>query len=206
MKIDNLVVKGSWQEVLNDARFTVGKPALNKEPSEKFKRDILKAEHSPIRDISIKFDFIDLGTCYITHFTRSKWEKYVQTQRTDITNVDRHNLPQDSPNSMRGEANVQHLIDTSRKRLCFKSSKETRQAWELLKYELHKIEPHIADVMVPNCVYRCGCPESTQCSSKMCEKWLPFAPCDLTNIETRYKLYNDWLYDLYKKKEDMNHE
>ena len=38
----------SWQRVLNAARFTIGKEALNKEPSNKFKRRIIFSQHSPI--------------------------------------------------------------------------------------------------------------------------------------------------------------
>lgn len=201
MKVTNINLKGSWNEVLNDCRYTVSKPPLDKEPSEKFKRDILIAEHSPIRDIHIKFDIEDLGTCYITHLTRHTWEPFCKTQRTDKTGVDRHSLPQDNPSDMRGDINTQNAIDTSRKRLCFKSSKETREAWELLKYELHKVDPFIADVMVPNCVYRCGCPEGSNCCEcEMVEKWLPFAKIDLTNIQERYKMYNEWLYNKWGEK------
>lgn len=199
MKITNIKIKGSWSEVLNDSRFTVSKPPLDKEPSEKFKKSIIIAEHSPIRDLIIRVDFEDIPTWVATHLVRHKWEKFVQTQRTDRTGIDRHTLPQDVPVSMRCELNAQHLIDTSRKRLCYQASKETRELWEEFKYELHKIDPFIADVMVPNCVYRCGCPEGSNCC-RMVEKWLPFAKIDLTNIQERYKMYNEWLYNKWKEK------
>ena len=39
----------SWIEVLNAARFTQRKPMADKEPSDKFKWNIIKAEHSPLR-------------------------------------------------------------------------------------------------------------------------------------------------------------
>lgn len=42
-------IKGSWEEVVDDCRATVGKPPLGHEPSEDFKRRILIAEHGPIR-------------------------------------------------------------------------------------------------------------------------------------------------------------
>lgn len=198
MKLTNIQLKGSWKEVLNDCRFTVNKPDLDKEPSDKFKKSILLAEHSPIRDIRIRFDFLDLGTCFITHFVRHKWEKFVATQRTDRTGVDRHSLPQDNPNNMRGELNVQNLIDTSRKRLCFCSSKETREAWEQLIVELRQIDPFIANVCVPNCVYRGGCPEGDKCCG-MVEKWLDLDKKDLTDLEKRYTIYQKWLDDKWSK-------
>lgn len=37
-KTEIIKVKGDWVEVVNDARATVGKEGLGKEPSEKFKR------------------------------------------------------------------------------------------------------------------------------------------------------------------------
>ena len=200
MKIENLRFIGTWTDILNDCRFTVHKKDLDKEPSKKFKENILIAEHSPIRSMFIKFDIRNLGACFITHLTRHTWTPFVATQRTDRTNVDRHTLPQDALNDMRCEMNIQHGIDTCRKRLCFQSSKETREAMELAKYEIHKVQPEIADVFVPNCVYRGGCPEGENCCG-MFEKWLPFAHVDLVNIKERYKLYNQWLYNKYDKKE-----
>ena len=50
-----LKIKGDWQEVVDDCRATVGKKELGKEPSKRFKIGILIAEHTPIRDIIIKW-------------------------------------------------------------------------------------------------------------------------------------------------------
>ena len=49
MKTEILKVKGDWAEVVDDCRATVGKEELGHEPSERFKRGILLAEHSPDR-------------------------------------------------------------------------------------------------------------------------------------------------------------
>jgi len=49
-----LSIKGSWQEVVDDCRVTVGKESLGHEPSSDFKRKILISEHSPIRDLVIR--------------------------------------------------------------------------------------------------------------------------------------------------------
>lgn len=54
-KTELLGVKGSWREVVDDCRATVGKESLGHEPSEQFKRNILIAEHSPIRDIRVRW-------------------------------------------------------------------------------------------------------------------------------------------------------
>lgn len=47
----------SWQEVLNAARFTQRKEPLDKEPSDRFKWNIIKAEHSPLRALMFTIDF-----------------------------------------------------------------------------------------------------------------------------------------------------
>lgn len=163
MKTEILKVKGDWQEVVNDARATVGKEQLGKEPSKKFKREILVSEHSPIRSISIKWFWRDIASWVATHFSRHKWECFIKTQRTDRTGVDRGKLPQDAPVNFTGEANAQQLIDTMRKRLCYQASPETREYAEDLKAEIHKYEPDISDVLIPNCVYRGFCPEANPC-------------------------------------------
>lgn len=45
----------NWIRVVNAARRTWGKKPINHEPSDKFKRKILLAEHSPIR--LLEYDF-----------------------------------------------------------------------------------------------------------------------------------------------------
>jgi hypothetical protein len=117
MKTEILKVKGDWQEVVDDCRSTVGKDALGKEPSAEFKRGILIAEHSPIRDIMIKWRWDNIPHWVGVHWVRHKWECFVRTQRSDRTGIPRDKLPQDEPQTFVGEANTQHLIDTWRKRL-----------------------------------------------------------------------------------------
>ena len=163
MKIENVEMKGSWKEVLNDCRFTVGKPPLDKEPSDKFKEDIMIAEHTPIRDIEWKFDIKKLGACYITHLVRHMGTPFVKTQRTDRTGVDRHKLPEDALISCSFICNAQALINISRVRLCTQASTETHQLWWQIREALKRIDPLIANFMVPNCIYRGFCPEFKGC-------------------------------------------
>lgn len=189
MRTKILKVKGDWEEVVNDCRATVGKGELGKEPSAAFKRAILISEHSPIRDISIKWKWPSMPHWVTVHWVRHKWEKFVRTQRTDRTGIDRDNLPQSEPQDFTGEANSQHLIDTFRKRLCFMASPETREYAEDFKEALSKVEPEIADVLVPNCVYRCGCPEMGGCGwyQNAVKKHPELAS---TDIQKRYDIYN----------------
>lgn len=189
MKTDILKVKGDWLEVVDDCRSTVGKPPLGKEPSEQFKRSILIAEHSPIRDISIKWKWTNIPSWVATHWVRHIWYKAVKSQRTDRTGIQRDKLPQDAPVNFTGEANCQHLIDTMRKRLCRQASPETREYAEDLKAAIHDVQPELSDVLCPNCVYRCGKPELMCCGwfDKMLEQHPKLAS---TNIQERYDEYN----------------
>ena len=58
--------------------------------------------------------------------------------------------------------------------------------------EISEKEPEIAGVMVPNCIYRGGCPEFTTCGL-----WKKFVDMtenkdDLLDIDRRYELYNSY--------------
>ena len=195
MKTEILKIKGDWEEVVNDCRATVGKEELGKEPSTKFKKSILISEHSPIRDIIIKWRWKDMPHWITVHWVRHKWEKFVRTQRSDRTGIPREKLPQDEPQTFTGEANTQHLIDTHRKRLCFMASPETREYAEDLKIEIRPYEPEISDSLVPNCIYRCGCPEMNGCG--WFEGFKERNPdINYFDIQERYDAYN---HDFYKQ-------
>lgn len=190
-KTEILKIKGDWEEVVNDCRATVGKGALGKEPSQAFKRSILISEHSPIRDIQIKWRWRNIKSWVATHWVRHKWECFVKTQRTDRTGINRDALPQEAPVDFTGDANTQALIDTMRKRLCYQASAETRNYAEDFKYSLYDYEAEISDVLVPNCVYRCGCPELQSCGywDRLIEK--TDGAILTSDIQKRYDLYNE---------------
>ena len=189
-----LKVKGDWQEVVDDCRVTVSKPPLGKEPSEKFKRDILIAEHSPIRNISIRFLWENIPYCIAMHWKTHVWQSKVNTQRGDRTGVDRSERKQTDPVTFIGEMNCQNEIDTMRKRLCFMADPETRELAEDHKRVLKYHEPELADVLVPNCVYRGGCPEIGGCGSwarfSNWVRWEIARDVGELDIRGRYELYN----------------
>lgn len=193
MKTEILAIKGSWQEVVDDCRSAVGKESLGHEPSRDFKRRILIAEHSPVRDITTRWKWKIIPYWVAMHWKTHHWESKVRTQRSDRTGVDRRKLPQDAPVTFVGEANPQHLIDTWRKRLCYQASPETREYAEDFKRALHKVEPEISDVLIPNCCYRCGCPEMNCCGffNKLMEEEPEVVS---TNIGKRYNAYNRWFW------------
>lgn len=197
MKTEIIKIKGDWQEVVNDCRATVAKEELGREPSKKFKRSILIAEHDPIRDIEVKFRWKNIPYWVAMHWKTHIWRSRTNTQRNDRQeNYDRNKAPQDSPVDFIGDPNAQHLIDTMRKRLCLMASKETRHLAKDLKESLREVEPELSDVLVPNCVYRCGCPENCDCRAyeKMVEHFPDMAS---TDIQKRYDAYNKFYYGEY---------
>ena len=197
MKTEILDIKGNWNQVLNDCRSTISKPFINKEPSEKFKRGILMAEHSPIRDIIIRWRWQSIKSWISVHFCRHHMlEPRVSSQRNDRQDkYDRNKAPQDTPVNMIMEGNVQACIDMERKRLCNQAAPETREYAEDLKVSVHLQEPEIADAFVKPCV-RCGaCPEINNCG--WYEAFLARHPeIDVhTTLQERYNIYNKEFYE-----------
>ena len=168
-KVRSIEMYGGWKRVLNAARLTAGKKPLDKEPSNKWKRKMLLAEHSPIRLVEYDgiWDFIKMWVT--THLVRHHVgvEKFVSTQRTDrnpeLIDLDRDEMPQGLENTMMISANAQGLINISRKRLCSCASTETRQAWKALLEEIKKVDPILVEKCAPECIYRGFCPEFDNC-------------------------------------------
>lgn len=208
MKTQILKILGDWQDVVDDCRETVSKPPLGKEPSTKFKKNILISEHSPIRDIIFRWKWSGIKSWVATHWVRHHWECRVSTQRNDRQNkYDRNKAPQDAPVDFIGQANIQHLIDTERKRLCTMAAKETRNYAENLKYTIHDIQPEIGDVLVPNCIYRGGCPEGeNNCHfyEKFLERHTEITP--FTTLQERYDIYNKEFYEKHPYIVEMENE
>lgn len=188
-----------WKLAKNECRNTVNKNATDKEPTREFIHRLIISEHSPLRVIHLVLRFEGIKSWVATHFVRHHEgvTPWVSTQRTDRTGVDRDNLPQGALVNIDIETNGQSLINISRVRLCYQASKETREQWQdvkvAIKEELH--EPEMSDAMVPNCVYRCGCPEFSACG--FFEKFKMYAydnVYNMTNIDDRYKAYNEYFY------------
>lgn len=157
--------KGLWREVANAANTTINKPEGTKEPSSEWKRRILLAEHSPIRQIIIKAKWYELKSWVSVHFVRHKIgiEHWVRSQRSDRTGVNRDELFQSNFVEHEIEANAQSIINISRKRLCKKASSETREAWQAFLESFKDKEPELYSVCVPECIYRGFCPEFSSC-------------------------------------------
>ena len=170
MSIEFLGTKGTWRDVADSARTTVGMDKGNKEVKESWKKQMLLAEHSPIRTLQYKWKWTNLPYWVSVHFVRH-WlgiVHFVKTSRTDRTGIDREELLQSNPVSHECEANAQALINISRKRLCQKASNETQIAWLEVVNEINKKDKTLASTLVPECIYRGFCPEG----SKTCGYYL----------------------------------
>jgi len=156
----------SWKDVLNAARFTQRKQPLDKEPSTTFKKNIIKAEHSPLRCLMFNIDLYDIPRYVSDHLVRHVHaQPFVSTGRSDVL---KENPPREEQRmtdlyNMRLFLNAQEIIAISRVRLCTKAEKETRRIWGEVISQLKDIEPELAAACVPNCIYRGHCPEIQSC-------------------------------------------
>ena len=164
MKVEVIDYQDNWQAVKNAAMNTIGSDS-GKYPSSAWKRKILLAEHSPIRLIELTIRMKDIPYWVSVHLVRHKIgiEHWVSTQRSDRTGVDRNVLPQDAPVDHTIRVNAQALITISRKRLCGQASPETQAVWRAVRKAVKTVEPELASVMHPECVYRGFCPEMRPC-------------------------------------------
>lgn len=157
----------SWKEVLNSARFTQGKEPLDKEPSEHFKKNIIKAGHSPLRTLVFNIDFYNIPYYVSTHLVRHVHaQPFVSTSRPDVNGnvLPREEQKKNDLVNMRLFLSAEEIINISKLRLCNKAEKETRRIWGAAVEELKKQEPLLAYACVPSCIFRNGiCAEMNSC-------------------------------------------
>lgn len=176
-----------WKMVLNHCRNTSNKKAADKEPTKEFKRRILMSEHTPIRDIVIAWRWENIPYWVAMEWARHKFEKYIssQTPQRSDNPTPREERRQDYPVTMDCVANAQNLIDAWRKRLCFKAQPKARELAEDFKMRLYELQPELADALVPNCIYRGGCPEMESCG--FYNQYMDA----FQTLQDKYCLYND---------------
>lgn len=156
---------GTYRDVADAARTTIGLEEGTKEIKDGYMYKMYMCEHSPIRLREFKIVIENCPSWVATHFVRHHIgvEKFVSTQRTDRTGIDRNKLPQDTPVRLQMNCNAQAMINISRKRLCSCASEETRKIWEMVLEELKKIDEPLYRCCVKECVYRGFCPEFKSC-------------------------------------------
>ena len=192
-----------WRRVKNHCRTTDNKDFTENDASREFKRKLLISEHTPIRLLEVDWTWKPIEYWVSTEWSRHKFEKFISTQRDDRLKDDtpRGKKPQEAPVAYDGYANAQNLIDAWRKRMCFTATNEARRLAEDFKVALHGEDAEIADVLVPNCVYRCGCPEFKSCG--FFDAWRVWARRKyggddwMTDVQLRYDAYNAWFYEYF---------
>lgn len=198
-----------WTEIKNQCRHTTNKEDTNITATKEFIKKVLISEHSPIRLGRIKWSWDGIKSWISVHFARHwlGWDKWVSTQRSDRTGIDRDSARQDTLVNMDIEANPQALINVSRYRLCGQASDETREYMEDLKEEIKNIgEEELSNVLMPNCLYRAGCPEFSTCKNEKnifyFIKWAKENGKEINwlNIQERYDLYNEFFYSVKEEK------
>lgn len=192
------LISTDWRRAKNHCRRTVGKQFTENVPSDEFKEKLAISEHSPIRVIEVDWTWENIPYWVSTEWSRHKFEKFITSQRNDRQqNYDRNAARQDAPVNFDGFANLQNLIDAWRKRLCFKATKEARELAEDFKIALESEDKAMSKVLVPNCIYRFGCPEFTPCG--FFKNFLEFAEQNnisieqLSDINIRYELFSKML-------------
>lgn len=144
---------------------TVGKTSLTA-PTEEWVKRLVEAEHSPMRELWFGLR-LEVPYWVSVHFVRHHIgvNHYVQTQRSDRTNVGRNFKPQGETVSHILSVNAQELVFMAHKRLCRQASPETRQVMQMIVDEVVKVAPYMKTVLVPLCAYRNGkCTEMFPCN------------------------------------------
>lgn len=155
-----------WKKIKSACMTTISKEAGDKEPSHEWKRKLLLCEHSPIRRGTISWKYDEIPYCISTHFVRHHEgvEKWVGTERADRTEVkDRSERSQMDTVPMEMEANIQALINISKKRLCTSADPLTRAYWIATLEAIKEYDEDIYWACVPECVRDGGCPEYKPC-------------------------------------------
>lgn len=169
-----------WLTILNVSRMTQRKNPVTKEPSEEWKRKLIRSRHSPLRMIQFLIEGEAPGFV-INHLVRHTYQlpqPYVATSRTDILGTSER--PPDT--AIRPYAiylNADALIEMAEYRLCYKASKETRTEMINMLVEVYESEPLLIEYCEPTCVKQGRCNE--------------FKPCGYMNTPEYAMLRKSWM-------------
>lgn len=198
VKITHLDV--DWMRIKSACMTTISKQAGDKEPSQQWKKKLLICRHSPIRRGIVSWKWENIPYAISTHFARHHegCEKFIGTERTDRTSVDREERSQMNYVPMEVDANIQALMNLAEKRLCMCADPTTRDYMISLVDAIREVEPDVAWSLVPQCVRCGGCVE-------------PFGDCkyyesimedvsleDQLDVTKRYDIYNAKIKSLKK--------
>jgi hypothetical protein len=161
-------VQGTYREVADRARTTIGLDSGDKPISENYMRKMYLCEHSPIRIRSFIIKIKNVPSWLATHFVRHHvgYTPFVSTQRDDRNPdiKDRDLEPQGNLVTLEIHANTQAIINVSRKRLCNCAHLRARNLWNQVLDEIEKVDPALRKACVSDCIYRGWCYEHKSCN------------------------------------------
>lgn len=182
-----------WTLIKNLCRSTVGMGKSDKEPSKEWKRKLLVARHSPIRQSNIVVKIEGISYASSVHICRHHQgiEKFVTTSREDRTGIDRSTRKQTDPVTMYISMNIEALLNISQKRLCMQASKETREVWQMVVDEVAKYDEDIAWACIPEGIHVASCPEEFG-NCKSCTNFLDtLTKEELLDLHARLTKYQE---------------
>jgi hypothetical protein len=123
---------------------------------------IYRCEHSPMRTQMFVVEMYNIPTFVSVHFVRHKHgvEHFVKSNRDDRNGVMADRL---TPVNHMMFLNAQALVNMARKRLCLQAHTDTVQVMMMVKDGVRQVDSALAEVMVPECIYRNGCHELRPC-------------------------------------------
>lgn len=155
-----------WMLVKQCTLVTVGLKS-SKPPDEEWKKKMLRARHSPIRELRFVFLLEDVPYWVAMHLVRHHigCQPYVRTQRNDRqTEYDRRKAPQGAPVSMMWSMNAEALMTIANKRLCEQAAPETHDVVQAMCVLAVRDNPEFDEFLVPMCEYHGGiCHEFNPC-------------------------------------------
>lgn len=180
MEKDNFIVTiesvyGTYREVADRARTTIGLDGGDKVISDEYMRKMYLCEHSPIRIRSFIIKIKNVPSWIATHYVRHHVgvTPFVSTQRDDrnVNINDRDAEPQGNLVTLELYADTQAIINISRKRLCNCAHQRTKNLWKKVLEEIKKIDEPLYNVCVPDCIYRGHCYEFKSCNFHKTESY-----------------------------------
>lgn len=190
VKITNFNV--DWMRIKSACMTTISKQA-GKEPGVEWKKKLLICRHSPIRRGEVSWKWETIPYAISTHFARHHegCEKFIGTERTDRTGIDREERSQMNYVPMEMDANLQALMNISEKRLCMCADPTTRKYWEAVIEALRQYDELIAWSNVPQCIRCGGCVEPFSECSFYDNLMKDISKEDQMDVTQRYDIYNE---------------
>jgi hypothetical protein len=152
--------------ILTAAAFTTKKHDVTKAAAIPLER-WLASEDSPIRAWLFAIYMHGIPSFVSTHLARHcVWNQpFIETNRPDRGGA--KDAGRMTPVDAMFIMNAQTLINISRRRLCFKASKETFDVWNQVRRAIFDISPELFRAMVPDCEYRGRCTALKPCHKEI---------------------------------------